>query len=100
MLRRVAIVRTDVSEVRSASVSSVTRFGANICPSSSILFTLILGALRFFETSVLTRAKRRYSKIHYFMDDILYVSAKAELAGGSREQERERDLTLNTRTRR
>jgi hypothetical protein len=47
MLRRVALVRTNVSEER-----------ANI-PSSPILVTLMMEALRSSETSVLTRATRR-----------------------------------------
>jgi hypothetical protein len=70
MLLRVALVRTDVSERRSASVIRVTRIGelgttlavtssvrlllvtANV-PSSSILVTLITEAVYCFETSVL-----------------------------------------------
>jgi hypothetical protein len=65
MLRRVALVRTDVSEELSASIVRVTRIGelgmlvtANI-PSSQILVTLIMEALCSSETSVLTRATRR-----------------------------------------
>jgi hypothetical protein len=52
MLRRVAIVRFDVSEELSTSYIVV--------PSSSILFTLMKEALSSSETSVLTRATRRY----------------------------------------
>jgi hypothetical protein len=83
MLRRVALVRTDISEERSASIFSETRIGelgtmlaltsnrltlrslrrllvkANIVPSSPILVTLKMEALRSSETSVLTRATRR-----------------------------------------
>jgi hypothetical protein len=56
MLRRVALVRTDVSEEElSASFIRVTRIGV---PSSPILVTL-MEALRSSETSVLTRATRR-----------------------------------------
>jgi hypothetical protein len=75
MLRRVALVRTDVSEVLSASIIRVTRIGvlgtlagissvrrslvtANVVPSSPILVTL-MRALSSSETSVLTRATRR-----------------------------------------
>jgi hypothetical protein len=75
MLRRVALVRTDVSEELSASIIRVTRIGelgttlavrsvqrllvtANV-PGSPILVTLMMEALSSFETSVLTRATRR-----------------------------------------
>jgi hypothetical protein len=62
MLSRVALVRTDVSEDLSASIIRVTRISklgtlANI-PSSSILVTPMVEALRSSETSVLTRATR------------------------------------------
>jgi hypothetical protein len=85
MLRRVAIVRTDISEERSASFIRVTRIGeigttlavtsnqdlvflrslrrllvtANVVPSSPILVTLIKEEPGSSETSVLTRATRR-----------------------------------------
>jgi hypothetical protein len=49
ILRRVALVRTDVSEELSASV----------VPISPILVTLMMEALGSSETSVLTRATRR-----------------------------------------
>jgi hypothetical protein len=60
MLRRVALVRTDVSEELSASVRSLRRLlvTANV-PSSPILVTLMMDALSSAETSVLTRATRR-----------------------------------------
>jgi predicted aspartyl protease len=79
MFRRVANVRTDVSEELSASIIRVTRIGelgtmlavtsnrrtlrrmlvtANI-PSSTILVTLMKEALSYSETSVLTRATWR-----------------------------------------
>jgi hypothetical protein len=89
MLRRVALVRTDVSEERSASIIRATRIGelgttlavtsnrrtlriipseqlasvASYCcvvPSSPILVTLMKEALSSSETSVLTRATRRH----------------------------------------
>jgi hypothetical protein len=77
MLRRVVIVRTDVSEEPSASFIRVTRISelrttlaatssvrrllvaASVVPSSPILVTLMKEALGSSETSVLTRAKRR-----------------------------------------
>jgi hypothetical protein len=70
MLLRVALVRTDVSEERSASIIKVTRIGelgtlavtssrrtANAVPSSPIVVTLMMKAL-LSETSVITRATR------------------------------------------
>jgi hypothetical protein len=92
MLRRVALVRTDVSEehnVSNITVKSIGELGrtlliinnrrtlrrntisisinsvrrllvtANVVPSSPILVTLMMEALRSSETSVLTRATRR-----------------------------------------
>jgi hypothetical protein len=88
MLRRVALVRTDVSEELNASVIRVTRIAelgttlaatsnrrtqrrnilrsvrrllvaASVVPSSPILFTLLKEALISSETLVLTRATRR-----------------------------------------
>jgi hypothetical protein len=65
MLRRVALVRTGVSEELSAPIIRVTRIGvlgmlvtANVVPSSPILVTLMTEALSSSETSVLTRATR------------------------------------------
>jgi hypothetical protein len=77
MLRRVALVRTGVSEELSASFIRVTRIGeletalavlrslrrllvtASVIPCSSILVTLMKEELNPSETSVLTRATRR-----------------------------------------
>jgi hypothetical protein len=77
MLRRVALVRTDVSEELRSSFIRVTRIGelgttlvflhsvrrllvtASVVPSSPILATMMKEALRSSETPVLTRATRR-----------------------------------------
>jgi hypothetical protein len=73
MLRRVVLVRIDVSEELGASFIRVTRIGdlvlhrsvrrllvrASVVPSSQILLSLMKEALSSSETSVLTRATRR-----------------------------------------
>jgi hypothetical protein len=62
MLRRVALVSTDVSEELSSSfISSVRRLlvTASVVPSSPIIVILMKEALSSSETSVLTRATRR-----------------------------------------
>jgi hypothetical protein len=53
MLRRVALVRTDVSEVHRLIVT------ANVVHNSPIVVALMKEALSSSETSVLTRATRR-----------------------------------------
>jgi PleD family two-component response regulator len=76
MLRRVALLRTDISEELSTSIVRVTKIGelgmlavtsnrrtlrsiSSRVPSSSILVTLTMEVLSSFESSVLTRATRR-----------------------------------------
>jgi hypothetical protein len=63
MLRRVAIVRTDISEEPNVSFIRVTRIGelvtASVVPSSPTLVTLMKEALSSSETSVLTRTTGR-----------------------------------------
>jgi hypothetical protein len=79
MLRRVALVRTDISEECIAYISRVTRIGeqgttlaitnsvlrlrvtSDVVPSSPILVILMMETIPFSETSVITRATRRHS---------------------------------------
>jgi hypothetical protein len=60
MLRRVALVINDISEVR-VFLRNVRRLlvTANVVPSSPIYVTVIMKTLRSSETSVLTRTTRR-----------------------------------------
>jgi hypothetical protein len=100
MTRHVAPVRTDVSEERIASIISVVRIGelgrtlavttyllptlfltrsnklvtAKVVPRSLIFFTLMIGAIRSSETSVLTRTTRRHvPEVEFFNDCIISI---------------------------
>jgi demethoxyubiquinone hydroxylase (CLK1/Coq7/Cat5 family) len=65
-----AVVKTDVSQERSASIIRVTRIGElgtltvtsnqHMLQRKKILVTLMMEALRSSETSVLTRARRHH----------------------------------------
>jgi hypothetical protein len=60
-LRRVALVRTDVSEEPSASFSRVTRIselGTTLAATSSKILVTLMEALGSSETSVLTRSQK------------------------------------------
>jgi hypothetical protein len=94
MLRRVALVRTDVSEEGSASFVRVTRIGElgttlvvtsnrrtlrrhtkYFVPSSPILVSLMMEALSTTETSDLTRVTR----CNFPEDDILHSQCREHL---------------------
>jgi hypothetical protein len=88
ILRRVALVRTNVSEERIASIIKVTRnlrsvfrllVTANIVPSSQILVVLMMEAISSSEILVLKRAARHHipedgilQKVHSSLADNAY----------------------------
>jgi hypothetical protein len=59
MLRRVALVRNDVSEEFNASTVHRLLVTANFVPSSPILVTMMMETLISSETSFLSRSTRR-----------------------------------------
>jgi hypothetical protein len=95
MLRRVALVRIDVSEERSASFIRVTRIDelgttlavtmrrllvtASVVPSSPILATLMKEELSSSETSVLTRATGRNIPKDTILQEFLALIKKIEV---------------------
>jgi hypothetical protein len=75
MLRRVALVRIDVSHVVFLRIVRGLLVMANIVPSSPLLVTLVMEATRSSETSVLTRSSRR----NIPEDDILHSNRRENL---------------------
>jgi hypothetical protein len=79
MLRRVALVRTDVSEELLRSVRPLL-LTVSVVPSSPILVTLIKEALNSSETSILITATRRNIQEDTILQEkSVYVQSKPNL---------------------
>jgi hypothetical protein len=88
MLGHVALVRTDVWEERITSIIRVTKIGisvflqsmlrllvtANVVPSTPILVTLMMVAIRSSKTSALTRGTR-----HNIPEDGIFIFVKFKI---------------------
>jgi hypothetical protein len=102
MLRRVALVRTDVSKELGASFIRVKRLGelgttlavtsnrstllvtASVVPSSPSLVTLMKQALSSSETSILTRATRRNIQARLvFLQSVRWLLVTSSVVSGS-----------------
>jgi hypothetical protein len=79
-LSRVALARPDVSKEHIASILRVTGIGlllvpvtVNLIPSSQILVTLMMEAIRSSETFVLTRgARRNISEVGILLERMMF----------------------------
>jgi hypothetical protein len=90
-LRRMAHVRTDVSEELSASIIKVTKIGelrttlvtAIVVPTWPFLDPLMMEALSSSETSVLTRATRRIIPDVAILRELICSIAYSKRVGSS-----------------
>jgi hypothetical protein len=78
MLRRVALVRNDVSEERIASI--IRMLVTDNVPSSPILIALIMKAIRSSERSVLTKTTRHNTPEDGIIHSYLFENLKYYIA--------------------